>query len=468
MNSTISLPAWLRTLPEHALVARIPAGLAAVLCFHLSYLHPALAPFAVVSLVQLIHLAQHSTPVMSFYFGLAIGFAIFAYQFSFLSTIFGAFAGLLWLIIALYHAFFCWGTSHAFRHLSPNWRLLAIPALWTGLEYFRSELYLLRFSWGIPGYAFAGTLGNDLAHSLGVYGIGFLIAFLAVLSTCVTGRQRLLIITLSLLLLTALQQVELPRKMQQPRTVPVAGMQLEFPVALEVPQHLDRLKAAYPRAELFVLSEYTFDSGIPRPVTEWCRLNQKYLIVGGKEELGFGNFYNTAFVIGPTGEIVFKQVKSVPIQFFADGLPAPKREVWDSPWGRIGLAICYDLSYARVMDEFIQQGAEALIVPTMDVIDWGEYQHDLHARVALIRSAEYGIPIFKVASSGISQAVGFDGKIHASTSFPGQEEKIISAITFGGQGRLPADRYFAPLCSLATAGLFAGFLRKDHQAAKPA
>jgi predicted amidohydrolase len=110
--------------------------------------------------------------------------------------------------------------------------------------------------------------------------------------------------------------------------------------------------------------------------------------------------YNTAFVIGTNGELVFRQGKSVPIQFFKDGLPAPDQKLWESPWGPLGLCVCYDLSYTRVTDKLARLGAKAIIVPTMDVADWGLRQHELHARVAPVRAAEYGIPIFRLASSG--------------------------------------------------------------------
>jgi apolipoprotein N-acyltransferase len=54
----------------------------------------------------------------------------------------------------------------------------------------------------------------------------------------------------------------------------------------------------------------------------------------------------------------------------------------------IGICICYDLSYSRVTDRLLRLGAQALIVPTMDLIDWGRRQHELHARVAPMRAAE--------------------------------------------------------------------------------
>src|SRR5205085_578061 len=116
---------------------------------------------------------------------------------------------------------------------------------------------------------------------------------------------------------------------------------------------------------------------------------------------------------------VFRQGKSVPVQFFKDGLPAKSQRVWESPWGRIGICICYDLSYTRVTDGLIRLGAQAIIVPTMDVVAWGRHQHELHARVAPIRAAEYGVPIFRVGSSGISQLIDASGRTMATAGFPG-------------------------------------------------
>ena len=52
---------------------------------------------------------------------------------------------------------------------------MLIPFVWTGLEYFRSELYFLRFSWLSPGYAFIGAPWQAALRLSGVYGIGFLL-----------------------------------------------------------------------------------------------------------------------------------------------------------------------------------------------------------------------------------------------------------------------------------------------------
>jgi len=92
-------------------------------------------------------------------------------------------------------------------------------------------------------------------------------------------------------------------------------------------------------------------------------------------------------------------------------------------------------------------------VPTMDVEFWGRHQHELHSRVAPVRAAEYGIPIFRVASSGISQAVTGGGQVVAQTSIGSYGEIFSAQLRLPRQGSIPIDRYFAPLCVATTGGI---------------
>ena len=231
----------------------------------------------------------------------------------------------------------------------------------------------------------------------------------------------------------------------------IVGVQLEFPPEGALPIALNGALKKHPDAQIFVLSEYTLLGPVPDSLKNWCKEHSRYLVVGGEDPVGTNNYYDTAFVIGTNGDIVFKQAKSVPIQFFRDGLPAQKQELWNSPWGKIGFCICYDLSYTRVTDELVRQGAQLLIVPTMDVTDWGRHEHELHALVAPVRAAEYGIPIFRLASSGISQAVAGGGAVVAQTSFPGSGEILSANLRLPMHGSIPLDRYLAPFCVVVTA-----------------
>src|SRR5688500_921802 len=80
--------------------------------------------------------------------------------------------------------------------------------------------------------------------------------------------------------------------------VKVAGVQWEFPDTGQLLRSLDELRAFAPDAELFLLSEYTFDGPVPEEIRAWCRDNQRWLVVGGKDPLENDQYYNTAFVIG--------------------------------------------------------------------------------------------------------------------------------------------------------------------------
>ena len=297
-----------------------------------------------------------------------------------------------------------------------------------------------------------------------MYSVGFLIVSVAAILSCITQIKRVFVesFVIGLFLLVGLafflQLMAAARYERPDPPLSIAGVQMEFPSAGILPKILNRALAKNPDAQIFVLSEYTLDGPVPDSLKNWCREHSRFLIVGGKELLGSTNFHNTAFVVGTNGEVVFQQAKSVPIQFFKDGLPAPEQKIWNSPWGKIGICICYDLSYTRVADRLVKQGAQLFIVPTMDVEEWGRHEHELHARVAPVRAAEYGIPIFRLASSGISQAVSGTGYVVAKTPFPGSLEMLSVKLRLPMCGSLPLDRYFAPVCVVITAIVTAALL----------
>jgi apolipoprotein N-acyltransferase len=410
--------------------------------FHLAFEIPALNCAVLLYAFLLIELSKAARASVAFRLGFLAGLLVHAPQLTWFWTIFGPAAICLWAILSFYTGLFVLLVHGWRQRFGTKLLWLVAPGLWMTLEYFRSEGYFLKFSWLSVGYVFSGKSGILPIGELGVYGCGFLIFLLAAIGAQFEQKRRWLVVALSIAALAI--AVSIPRKQMTMRGTPlrVAGMQLEFPPELKVPEYLDRLITAYPDAELLVLSEYTFDGPIPKRVRDWCRKHRKYLIVGGKADApGAGQFYNTAFVVGPTGEIVFDQVKSVPIQFFKDGLPALSQKLWESPWGKIAICVCYDMSYRSVMDRFMRQGAQALIVPFMDIADWGAQQHRQHANVGPIRALEYRVPIFRVGSSGISQLIDVNGHAVSSLSFPGQGEMIGGTLLLGAKASLPLDSF---------------------------
>jgi apolipoprotein N-acyltransferase len=445
----------------------------AVACFHAAYTSiqlPAAGLLIFGFAYFLVRLADQPTVRRAFYFGLATGYLCYAPQLLFFWHIFGPASIVLWVVLAFWIGLFTamvFGCNRRWGHVRGMW---LVPVIWTGLEYFRSELYFLKFSWLDIGYALPASISGIRDFHIGMYGAGFLVfGFIAAISNRdsilaylkeMTLIKLILIISLLTILLTQFfLAFALPK--QKITLLTIAGIQMEFPSPGALPKALNKALAKCPEAQILVLSEYSTDGPVPDSLKAWCRDHARFLVVGGKDAVGTSNYYDTAFVVGTNGDIVFQQAKCVPIQFFHDGLPAPKQEVWNSPWGKIGICICYDLSYTRVTDELVRQGARLLIVPTMDVEDWGRHQHEIHYRVAPARAAEYGIPIFRLASSGISQAVAGDGHVVAQTSFPGSLDILSAKLWLPSRGSLPLDRFLAPFCTGITAVVLAALLVLD-------
>ena len=475
---------WTTTAaPNHAssIWRTIGLSLLGVGAFQMAYFFSAWSFLILVYLYSVADLAHQPTNRRAFYAGLAMGFLAYAPQLTCFYAIFGAPAVALWLVLAFWIGLFALLARLSLVYLGPARAVWLLPFIWTGLEYFRSELYYLRFTWLNAGYAFADQVPAVPLAWFGVYGVGFVlmlgIALLNLISlggiaggrpanplVGISSRHRILRrllenrslhVGVGALVAVGLW-LNVPRARRPPTPgdgVAVAGVQMEFPGYPQVITALNKLKQEHPEAPLLVLSEYTFTEALPDGVRKWCLQNQRYLVVGAKDFVSETKFFDSAFVIDPRGEIVFRQAKSVPIQFFNDGLPARQQRVWESPWGKIGICICYDLSYTRVIDELVRLGAQALIVPTMDVAEWGRHQHELHARIATTRAAEYGLPIFRVASSGISQLVDARGTVKATAPFPGEEAMISGRLEMAAQGHIPWDRLVAQISVAVTAAL---------------
>src|SRR5437763_11611793 len=102
---------------------------------------PGAGPAVLLSLLCLCVLARLPTARRAFYVGLLTGVAMFAPHLAFFWTIFGPFASLLCLVAGLPIGVFLMLLNLAHRRLGPAWACGLAPVLWTGIEYFRSEMY---------------------------------------------------------------------------------------------------------------------------------------------------------------------------------------------------------------------------------------------------------------------------------------------------------------------------------------
>jgi hypothetical protein len=217
-----------------------------------------------------------------FYPMLALGFLFYAPHLGFFWTIFGAAAIALWLVLAFWLALFVLTLRLVRVRFGNGWMLALAPFIWTGLEYFRCELYYLRFGWltfGMANFKSSVTLVG-----LGVFGTAFILLTIGVGFQLFRHRRRTIDVMIILMLFLMFREALLLAN-GHPRIrsgISVAGIQLEGPREPRVLSHLDQARARFPRTELFMLSEYTFDDAPPQSVRDWCASNQVYLVVGGR------------------------------------------------------------------------------------------------------------------------------------------------------------------------------------------
>jgi predicted amidohydrolase len=79
-----------------------------------------------------------------------------------------------------------------------------------------------------------------------------------------------------------------------------------------------------------------------------------------------GEVHNRAPLISPSGKIAF-QDKHVMTRFEAESwgvLSGQAPNVFETPWGRIGIAICYDCEFPSLVRAQVAAGAWAILVPT--------------------------------------------------------------------------------------------------------
>src|SRR5579863_8210629 len=126
-----------------ALVLCLAAGGA----FQLAYSVPECAFCIAVYLGCLLELTRLPTLKQASYFGLLAGMLAFAPQLYFFWKLFGPGAIALWVVAAFWvRMFVVLGRSCRARY-GKYFAAALLPIFWTGFEFFRSELYYLRFSW---------------------------------------------------------------------------------------------------------------------------------------------------------------------------------------------------------------------------------------------------------------------------------------------------------------------------------
>lgn len=135
-----------------------------------------------------------------------------------------------------------------------------------------------------------------------------------------------------------------------------------------------------------------------------ARTNGLFLVGGSIPELVDNLIYNTSIVFNPKGEIIAKHRKvhlfdvrvKNGIEFTESQVLSPGNTttLFETPWGKFGLEICYDIRFPELTRKMAKDGARLVIVPAAFNMTTGPVHWEL-----LFRSRALDNQIFMLGTS---------------------------------------------------------------------
>ena len=364
----------------------------------------------------------------------------------------------------------CW---HRFFQDKRGGVALAFPALWMLNEWFRSWI-LTGFPWLFVGYSQTETFIGNWAPVVGVYGISFLLAFVAASTfECIQQRRFSIAFLLSLSLLYAGSTL-----LGSVSWTHTTGTQQDFALIQgNVPQQLkwkpeqrEAIRALYRNASEPLLKKQALvvwpEAAIPELYTSehpfFQQMTHDLQNRGGALITGIPTvhydtddtpyFHNSMIGLGEASGTYNKQRlvpfgEYVPLEsWLKDLLDFFKMPISDFRVGtadqsninsgllRIASSICYEVAYPKLV---AQQATDADILLTVSNDTWfgnsiGPHQH---LQMAQMRARENAREMLRATSNGISAHIDARGKIISRS--PQFEYFVLQGTTQARQGHTP-------------------------------
>jgi apolipoprotein N-acyltransferase len=315
---------------------------------------------------------------------------------------------------------------------------LAVPALWTALQY-GNTLISPHGTFGAIAYMQMDALPVlQLAAVTGLWGIGFLLLWLPAAVAAATAPARPFDRWASLVLCMAAVLCTLGYgtwRLRQPATgsVRVGLVSLEQPIrpplaSADGQALLQRYVAAVQRladrgATVVVIPETSFATA-ERTVPAFAALarERNVIIDAGIEYQGTQpRERNMAMVFPPSGDAPATYSKHHLIPGFEDRYaPGTGYRMLDAP-RPVGLAVCKDMDFHDIGRTYAALGAQLLLVPAWDfsVDGW------LHSRMAIMRGVESGFAIARTARSGRLTLSDDRGRVVAEASSEHHDAELV-------------------------------------------
>lgn len=133
-------------------------------------------------------------------------------------------------------------------------------------------------------------------------------------------------------------------------------------------------------------------------------------VFGGNEDRPLEN---KMILFDPEGNVVFEYWKAIPVpgsEASVQALNDRHIRFADTPYGRIGAAICFDMDFPVYLRQAGRGHADIMLVPSND---WREID-PWHSHMARFRAIEEGFNLVRHTSKGLSLACDYQGRVLAS------------------------------------------------------
>jgi omega-amidase len=137
---------------------------------------------------------------------------------------------------------------------------------------------------------------------------------------------------------------------------------------------------------------YAEDEGGPSFVfmADLARKHGVYLVGGSVPESADGKLYNTSFIFGPDGGLIGKHRKVHLFDIDVAGGPSFKESdtlapggsvtTVDTEFGKIGVAVCFDVRFAEMFSEMASAGSHLVVLPAAFTMATGAAHWELLVR----------------------------------------------------------------------------------------
>lgn len=349
-----------------------------------------------------------------------------------------------------------------------------LAASWVALELIRSEVPVWGFGWNLLGASQAPALWiAQLAGAGGVYAVSFLV-FLgngvidSLLHNGVKKEFRRTVFFGLLLMTSALfgwSRIESFRPLSFFRISVLQGnipQQLKWETAyrqeiLKVYLNLTEL-ASYDSPELMIWPEAAFPGFFNRDllaeqVQALTRRIQIPLLVGSPHQ-GDDRFYNSAYLLDPSGKITdrYDKIHLVPFGEYVPWKPilgflepyayalgvsdfSAGREFrvfkLGGPGPRFSVLICFEDIFPELARQFVNRGADFLAVITNDAWFGKSSAPYQHLQASIFRAIENGVSVVRAANTGVSAFITPLGEVAARVkNQEGKDTFIMGGITY--------------------------------------